>query len=406
VTFSVFPDAASAPKFPSTALSSAYCPITGSFAFCLPSANMILRNHVEIPAASDTTFDGLVGIEMAETTIINVNSEHPEAASMARAAAVLSQGGLVAFPTETVYGLGADALNARAVRRIFRAKGRPSDNPLIVHISSLEMLGSIAEQIPPQMHRLADRFWPGPLTFVLSRRPEVAQWVSAGLPTVAVRMPRNQIALDLIRLSGTPIAAPSANVSGRPSPTRAHDVLADLDGKIDLILDGGSTRVGIESTVLDLTATPPAILRPGWVTRDQIESVIGPISPAASGEELKRSPGTRHRHYSPRAQVVLAESASAAELVRLCQSFQERGKVGLVGHTSLDLNGQPIEQVLVENHPDAYAASIYSAFRDLDAAGVAVIIVEVDPDKIGQSDAIMDRLRRAASETIPGGQTI
>ncbi|HEY6332577.1 MAG TPA: L-threonylcarbamoyladenylate synthase, partial [Blastocatellia bacterium] len=290
---------------------------------------------------------------MAETTLIKVNSEHPDVSSVARAAAVVSQGGLVAFPTETVYGLGADALNPRAVRRIFRAKDRPADNPLIVHVANLEMLPLLAEQVPPEAEQLAERFWPGPLTFVLRRRQGVAEWVSPGLSTVAVRMPRNQIALELIRRSGTPIAAPSANRSGRPSPTRAQDVMADLSGRIDLILDGGPTTVGIESTVLDLTAALPVILRPGRVTRSDIESVIGPIGQPPSGEELKRSPGTRHRHYSPRAKVVLAENASAATLVRLCQSFQEHGKVGFVGCSSLDLIGEPIEQVLLENDPNA-----------------------------------------------------
>jgi L-threonylcarbamoyladenylate synthase len=340
--------------------------------------------------------------QMAKTVSIEVNAEDPEAEAMDRAAAVIRGGGLVAFPTETVYGLGADAMNRSAVMRIFQAKGRPSDNPLIVHLSGLEMLGVVAQDIPGEAYALIDRFWPGPLTLVLSRKPGIADWVSAGLSTIAVRMPRGRIALELIRRSRTLIAAPSANISGRPSPTRARDVWMDLNGKIDLVLDAGSTVVGIESTVLDLTARPPIILRPGWISRSELEAAIGPVRRPASEEELKRSPGTRHRHYSPRARVVLVQGSTPEALRQICLGLRDHGKVAFIGHSKLDLASESIEQILLDNNAKAYASSIYSSFRDLDAAGVSVIVVQ-GTEGDDASDAIMDRLGRAASETITGG---
>ncbi|HVG21856.1 MAG TPA: L-threonylcarbamoyladenylate synthase, partial [Blastocatellia bacterium] len=233
------------------------------------------------------------------TTVVQVSPEHPQEEVIERAAAIIRGGGLVAFPTETVYGLGADAMNEAAVQKIFEAKGRPGDNPLIVHVGSESDLGRVADETSAKARDLIGRFWPGPLTLVLKRRPELAESVSAGLPTVAVRMPRNAVALGLIRKAGTPIAAPSANRSGRPSPTSAAHVARDLEGRIDMIIDGGPTDIGVESTVLDMTADPPVILRPGWITEESLASVIGPTGRAASLEELRRSPGTRHRHYSP-----------------------------------------------------------------------------------------------------------
>jgi L-threonylcarbamoyladenylate synthase len=357
--------------------------------------------EIESPLAAFSTLTTACA-QMAETVSIEVNTEDPEAEAMDRAAAIIRGGGLVAFPTETVYGLGADAMNRSAVKRIFQAKGRPSDNPLIVHLSGPDMLGEVAEDIPRQAYLLIDRFWPGPLTLVLSRRAGIADWVAAGLSTIAVRMPRGRIALELIRRSRTPIAAPSANMSGRPSPTRARDVWMDLNGKIDLVLDGGPTVVGIESTVLDLTARPPIILRPGWISRLELEAVIGRVRRPATEEELKRSPGTRHRHYSPRARVVLVQGSTPEALRRICLGLHGCGKVAFIGHSKLDLASEFVEQILLDNDAKAYARAIYSAFRDLDAAGASVIVVQATEGD-DASDAIMDRLRRAASQIITGG---
>ncbi|HSO76587.1 MAG TPA: L-threonylcarbamoyladenylate synthase, partial [Blastocatellia bacterium] len=221
--------------------------------------------------------------------------------------------------------------------------------------------------------------------------------VSAGLATVAVRMPRSPIALELIRRAARPIAAPSANLSGRPSPTTAAHVASDLEGLIDLILDGGATNIGIESTVLDMTSEPPVILRPGWVTREQLMGTIGRVDLAETDEALKRSPGTRHRHYSPSARVVLVDHASTESIERLCKVFLQEGPVGFVGHTRVAIDNPRFRAILLGNAADEYARSIYSALRELDQWGANVIVVEGIGEE-GEGAAVMDRLRRAASE--------
>jgi L-threonylcarbamoyladenylate synthase len=338
----------------------------------------------------------LVASRMPETTILKVGTEAVDPKAMARAAEIIRNGGLVAFPTETVYGLGADAMNEKAVLRIFEAKQRPADNPLIVHIANREMLSRVAARIDERSERLIEAFWPGPLTLVLERRSEVASSVSAGLPTIAVRMPRNKIALELITRANTPIAAPSANLSGRPSPTRAKHVAVDLSGRIEMILDAGPTRIGIESTVLDVTGDPPLILRPGWITREMISATIGAVAEPASGEELKRSPGTRHRHYSPRARLVLIENGSPEFTERICRQQLETGSVGFIGHSSIEISGSSFIRVTLMDTVGAYARSVYAALRDLDEKEVDVIVVEGIGDS-GEAAAVMDRLRRAAS---------
>ena len=331
------------------------------------------------------------------TQVIPLDPGLPQQELIDLAASIIRDGGLVAFPTETVYGLGADAMNESAVRKLFEAKGRPADNPLIVHVCSSEMLDLVAGGINERDHQLIRGFWPGPLTLVLKRKPEVAASVSAGLPSVAVRMPENKIALALIRSAGIPIAAPSANASGRPSPTSAAHVLKDLDGRIDLILDGGATSIGIESTVLDVTTDPPMILRPGAITREMLTEVIGSVEQATSGEELRRSPGTRHRHYSPHARVVLIELESADSIEQICENHLTRGKTGFIGHTPIAINDPNFTAIMLDSSAEAYARSIYSALRELDQAGTTVIIVEgISED--GAGAAVMDRLSRAASE--------
>jgi L-threonylcarbamoyladenylate synthase len=305
----------------------------------------------------------------------------------------------VAFPTETVYGLGADAMNESAVRKIFEAKGRPADNPLIVHVGGPGDVERVAEGVSADAFRLIERFWPGPLTLVLKRKAEVPAIVSAGLPTIAVRMPASAIALELIRRAGTPIAAPSANRSGRPSPTSAAHVLEDLGGRIDMIIDGGQTQVGIESTVLDMSGGTPTILRPGWVTREQIAEVTGPVLEPASEADLRRSPGTRYRHYSPRARVLLVTGGTPALLERICRRGLKTFPVGLISHTRIEIDDPNFHAIHLEKSAGDYARSIYGALRELEGEGAGEIVVE-GIDETGEGAAVMERLRRAASEVI------
>jgi L-threonylcarbamoyladenylate synthase len=258
------------------------------------------------------------------------------------------------------------------------------------------MLARVAEDVSDKAQRLMEKFWPGPLTLVFRRRGEVPSIVSAGLETIAARMPQNKIALELIRLSNTPIAAPSANLSGRPSPTRAEHVADDLGNRVDMILDGGETRIGIESTVLDMTTALPLILRKGWITAEQIAQVIGEVAAAQSEEELSRSPGTRHRHYSPRARVVLVEKASVEEI---CRKYLEHGTVGFLGHTRLKIADPRFHSIALKNDAGEYARLIYSALREMDEKRVDTIIVEAISEE-GAGAAVMDRLRRAASEVV------
>jgi L-threonylcarbamoyladenylate synthase len=333
------------------------------------------------------------------TAVIQIHPDHLDTQAIEQAAAIIRRGGLVAFPTETVYGLGADAMNEQAIRRIFEAKGRPADNPLIVHVSDRRMLDLLAAEVGDQAEALIAAYWPGPLTLVLKRRPEVAPSVSAGLASVAVRMPDNRIALDLIRAARTPIAAPSANRSGRPSPTSAAHVMADLDGRIDMILDGGATAIGIESTVLDVTGAVPILLRPGWVTDEQIAAIAGAVERAASREALRRSPGTRYRHYSPRARVVLVEHGSPASVEKICKEYLKTATVGFIGHTRPAIDGANFYALALPANAAAYAGRIYAALREMDERGASVVVVEGIPDA-GEGAAVMDRLRRAASETI------
>lgn len=333
------------------------------------------------------------------TATLKLDPASPDTEAIDRAASIIRNGGLVAFPTETVYGLGADAMNAQAIERIFLAKGRPADNPLIVHVSDMEMLARVAINVSENTNRLIEEFWPGPLTLVLKRKSEVASAVSAGLETVAVRMPQSLIALELIRRSQTPIAAPSANLSGRPSPTRADHVARDLGGRIDMILDGRETRIGIESTVLDMTSNPPLILRPGWITREQIAEVIGDVGTAFSDEELKRSPGTRHRHYSPRARVVLIERAPPELIEKTCREHLKKGPVAFLGHTPIEIEDADFHWLFLSSRADDYARSIYRALREMDDRNARVIVIEGISES-GEGAAVMDRLRRAASEII------
>ncbi len=326
------------------------------------------------------------------TELLAVRPDAPDAAALEKAASVLRRGGLVALPTETVYGLGANALDPQAVLRIFVAKDRPADNPLIVHVNGLEMARSLVADWPELADRLAQAFWPGPLTLILPKSERVPDAVTAGLPAVALRMPAHPVALALITRSGTPIAAPSANRSGRPSPTDASHVLTDMDGRIDLILDGGPATVGIESTVLSLLSDPPMVLRPGGVSLDQLRALDPRI--AYGADHGKVSPGTRYRHYAPKAPV--SRLSGAAELsAEAGRQHSEGRRIGVLTHLPLILpEGMAVETLPAD--PDGYAAEFYRAMRALDAHGLDRILL-LDPPSGGRWDAVRDRVLRASS---------
>ncbi len=320
-----------------------------------------------------------------------------DAATVTDAVAVLRRGGLVAFPTETVYGLGADALNPEAVIRVFEAKGRPADNPLIVHVASSRQARRFAATIPASAEILMDRFWPGPLTIVVERNDLVPDAVTAGLDTVALRVPRHPVTLALLEAFDGGLVGPSANRSGRPSPTRAEHVLHDLSGKIDFVIDGGPTTLGLESTVVDCTLSPPGILRKGSLTREEVEAVIGPLQkPDAAAH--RRSPGTRHRHYAPRARVLITPAHDIERLTTTVKACTDRHEtIGLLAHSpALCTIAGPVRVTPVSD-PDDLARQLFQTFRDFDAAGVSTIIVEA-VEETGIGATIMDRLRRAAEE--------
>ncbi|MCX6133423.1 MAG: L-threonylcarbamoyladenylate synthase [Ignavibacteriales bacterium] len=333
---------------------------------------------------------------MTETRILPVSSRAPDPDVIAQAAGVLRQGGLVAFPTETVYGLGADVLSADAVRKVFSVKGRPPDNPLIVHVAGTKMLDDVVDEIPDKGKMLGEAFWPGPLTLVMKRTILVSDLVTAGLDTVAVRMPDHPVALALIRAFGEGIVGPSANLSGKPSPTTAQHVYDDLRGQIELILDAGQTTIGVESTVVDVTVDPPVILRLGGLTRERIEEVIGPVETDTTGERSKRSPGSRHRHYAPKAKVLLVRQDDQAAFAAILQEQRQAGKqVGCIVHSALLAKLESGESYRVlPSSIDIFARYLFRTLRELDAMHVDVIVIEgVHEDGLGAT--VMDRLRRA-----------
>ncbi len=332
------------------------------------------------------------------TICLQVSADQPDSGAIMEAAAILRKGGLVAFPTETVYGLGADAFNSSAIRKVFEAKGRPSDNPLIVHIAELSCLDSLTVSFPEIAQTLARKFWPGPLTLILQRTSKVPDVVSAGLDTVAVRMPNHPVALFLLRQLGRGVVAPSANISGRPSPTTAQHVLDDLKGKIDMVLDSGATEIGVESTVLDITVSPPAILRKGGLSREAIELVIGPVNMEADSVLTKRSPGNRYKHYAPHAKVVLVATGDVLALATVLQDPDFVGKkIACLLHSIPE--PPPKSNVAVQRAPldlGKFSHSLFEYLRQSDKAGIELIIVEEVPE-FGLGAAIMDRLRRATS---------
>ena len=348
-----------------------------------------------------------------KTKIVRITSELIEKETLQEAAGLIREGELVAFPTETVYGLGADALRPEASKKIYAAKGRPSDNPLIVHICKFEELESIAKEVPKQAKLLADAFWPGPLTMVVYKNERVPYETTGGMETVAVRMPNHPVALGLIEESGCLIAAPSANTSGKPSPTEAEHVALDMDGRIPMILDGGAVGIGIESTIIDLTENVPMILRPGYITKEMLEEVLGEevmidpgilvtdtTDPSKSGQKPK-APGMRYKHYAPKADLVLVEGetdAVVAQINELVAKKQSEGcGVGVIA-TDETLNRYKADVVMsigARDDEDAIAAHLYKILRDFDEQQVDVIYSEsFATPRIGQ--AIMNRLLKAA----------
>mgnify|MGYP001772603429 CR=1 FL=1 len=348
--------------------------------------------------------------------VIKTSPENPDISGLKTAARILREGGIVAFPTETVYGLGAIYDNSQAVLKVYRVKGRPIENPLILHIASKDWISAVSCDIPPHALKLADKFWPGPLTMILHKSPSVPEIVTAGLPKVAVRMPAHPIAELLIKEVGKPIAAPSANKSGRPSPTSAQHVLEDFDGEIDAIIDGGETLHGVESTILDLTSWPPVLVRPGALPVEELEKVLDvkiiiPEFARGLGEaEVAVAPGTKFRHYAPRAKMVLVEADNYEDISKLVKKVRE------IAHEKV-LDGYRIGILCSEETANFYkdlgvvvslgsrknlfivARNLFSALRLMDREGVDFIIAEGFEER-GLGLTVMNRLRKASGFNI------
>lgn len=346
---------------------------------------------------------------MIQTQYFQVDHQQPDKAVLSQAAHILANGGLVAFPTETVYGLGANGLDAQAVAGIFQAKGRPSDNPLILHIADVSDVLRLVAKVPANAKALMDRYWPGPLTLVMERKPVVPDRVTGGLDTVAVRLPDSVIARELIRLAQVPVAAPSANLSGRPSPTTAEAVMADMTGRIQAIIDGGPCTIGVESTVVDCTTPVPTLLRPGGITLEMLEETLGEIEidPALGQADLiPRAPGMKYKHYAPSAPMILIDGAedriagALAEKIR--QAVREGKKVGAVvsAETALLLPAQALCAVYgPRGDAGQIAGNLYTALLSFDQTPVDVIYAE-GISECGLGLAVMNRLRKAAGYQI------
>lgn len=342
-----------------------------------------------------------------ETRLIKISTENPEADLVEEAARVLREGGLVAFPTETVYGLGGNGLDSEACKKIYSAKGRPSDNPLILHISQISELRPIVREIPPKAQKLMDAFWPGPLTMIFPKSDIVPLTTTGGLDTVAVRFPSHPVAIAIIRASGLPIAGPSANSSGKPSPTRASHVAFDLSGKIDMIVDGGAAEWGLESTIVDVSGEIPIILRPGAITKEMMEAVVDEvlIDPAIlskpSDDLRPKAPGMKYTHYSPAAKVTLVKGDSNAvirKINQLCTSDSAQGKKTGVMATEETKEFYQADVVLSlgkRESPEEIGANLFKFLRKFDFLGVDMVYSEVFPE-VGEGLAIMNRLNKAA----------
>lgn len=339
-----------------------------------------------------------------ETKIVCMTEEDIDESLLREAGEIIRTGGLSAFPTETVYGLGGDALNPQSSRKIYAAKGRPSDNPLIVHIADMDALPLIVREIPESARKLAERFWPGPLTMILYKSDRVPYETTGGLDTVAVRMPVNKIARELIRAAGGYVAAPSANLSGRPSPTSAKYVAEDLDGRVEMIIDGGDVKIGLESTIIDLTSDKPMILRPGYITRQDLERELSEVEEDSTlmrddSGQAPKAPGMKYRHYAPRGDLTIIggeEEAVVAYINARCREKQNK-KTGVictnvtVGKYCADV----CKSVGYREDEETVARELYRTLREFDDEAVDVIYAEAF-ENTGIGRAVMNRLLKAA----------
>lgn len=328
-----------------------------------------------------------------------------------RAGGILKAGGLVAFPTETVYGLGGDALNRESSKKIYAAKGRPSDNPLIVHIADMESLAPIVESIPETAEKLAGKYWPGPLTMILKKSERVPAETTGGLDTVAVRMPKHQTALALIRAAGGYVAAPSANTSGKPSPTLAQFVKEDMDGRIDMIIDGGQACIGVESTIVDLTGETPMILRPGYITKEMLQDTLKmPVALDRTmlredSKEAPKAPGMKYRHYAPKGQLTIImgeEKKVIAAINERAEKMHRRGqKVGVIGteETVALYRADSVKCAGSRRKESTVAKELYRILREFDDENVTMIYSEAF-ENTGIGQAVMNRLLKAAGHRI------
>lgn len=347
------------------------------------------------------------------TELYKIDEHNIDAAAkeiLKKAGDIIKEGGLVAFPTETVYGLGGDALNPESSKKIYAAKGRPSDNPLIVHVATMEDVEEIVDEVPEAAYKLAEAYWPGPLTMIMNKNEKVPHETTGGLDTVAIRMPNNEIALELIRQSGGYIAAPSANTSGRPSPTLARYCVEDLSGKIEMIIDGGQVGIGLESTIVDLTSEEPMILRPGYITQDMLKEVLGEVTidrtiiDAASTEKPK-APGMKYRHYAPKGSLTIVQG-SQQEVVdyinaKAKEAMAEGKRVGIIGTdaTSTLYSADVIKSVGNREDEATIAHELFKVLREFDDENIDIMFSEsFDESGIGQ--AIMNRLLKAAGHNV------
>ena len=345
-----------------------------------------------------------------ETRVVTLCDKADNDDILKEAGRIICEGGLVAFPTETVYGLGGDALNKESSRKIYEAKGRPSDNPLIIHICKMEDLKPIVEEIPEEVYCLAEAFWPGPLTIIMKKSELVPKETTGGLDTVAVRMPSHPIARKFIEYAGGYVAAPSANVSGRPSPTKAKYVIEDMTGRIDMILDGDGIDIGLESTIVDMTGEVPIILRPGYVTFDMLQKVLGEVDIDKTildmnCKEPPKAPGMRYRHYAPKGQLTIVEGDIDKTIEKINELTREahiKGeKVGIIGteETKNLYLGDSVKSVGNRRDEEAIARTLYTILREFDDEDVTVIYSEAFSEcSMGQ--AIMNRLLKAAGHQI------
>lgn len=347
-----------------------------------------------------------------ETILLTVDSKAPKKEVIEQAAQILKNGGLVAFPTETVYGLGANGLDAQACKKIYEAKGRPSDNPLILHIAQKEALYDIVKNVPEKAEKLINAFWSGPLTMIFEKKDCVPNEVTGGHSTVAVRFPSHKVAQEIIKATGLPIAAPSANSSGKPSPTKASHVIFDLDGKIDMIVDGGNAEFGLESTILDVSGEIPVLLRPGAITKEMIESVIGKIEidptilAKPSDDIVPKAPGMKYTHYSPKADVILVQGSNLdivkQKIKQLVKNDLQLGKrVGILAtnQTKYDYDCGVVLSLGDRENLEEIGSHLFQHLRKFDFLGVEIVYSETVPE-IGEGLAIMNRLKKAAGYKI------